>query len=411
MANRPITTSVVLALALVAGACGDDTAASTSSDAGVATSEVTPTSAFDGTTVAPGPTANGQALVVEGDVNETARAFQWLLNCTGYGPLTVDGAFGPASKAAVELAQADLNREVTGAPDSDTLALLSRACGATRPFAVDDHDFGSLRVIGNVAPDDVEVLSLRVAEGDQLLITPRSGAGFAVDVLNSAGLAVGIKNGDGSWETIFTAGGDYLVRVSAATTTMFEIEFQFSKSDAPADDVVDALVLAHRGLIAGGTEYYFGDDPDEVVAAVTAAIGAPIDDSGWVTDHVEGGLARAVNWGALWLSFSDAGANGSFGSYYFGGTPVPDGVAIVLPGITLGSTVTEVLAVIGMYREDVGLDQWEWVQGLILEKWVLQTGNGEFGYLCFDTGLDEQPSGEAIVRSVSAGVDCTVDGE
>jgi hypothetical protein len=172
-----------------------------------------------------------------------------------------------------------------------------------------------------------------------------------------------------------------------------------------------ALVLAHRGLIAGGNEYYFGDDPDDVVAAVTAALGAPIDDSGWLTDYVEGGMARSVNWGALWLAFSDTGPNGAFASYYFGGTPVPDGVAIVLPGITLGSTVTEVLAVVGMYREDVGLDQWEWVQGAILEKWVLQTGNGEFGYLCFDTGLDEQPSGDDTVRSVSAGVDCTVDGE
>ena len=70
------------------------------------------------------------------------------------------------------------------------------------------------------------------------------------------------------------------------------------------------LVLARDGLGIAA----FGDDADDTIAAVTAVLGEPDKDSGWVEPlsigACAGDEARFVAWGSLYLYFSDESAFG-----------------------------------------------------------------------------------------------------
>jgi hypothetical protein len=158
-----------------------------------------------------------------------------------------------------------------------------------------------------------------------------------------------------------------------------------------------------------------GSDPDLVIAAVTDALGPPTMDSGWGPHPISTGEIRLVLWGdSLVLAFDDSeipgeGAVRHFVTYTYVGSPT--GIFTVMEGITVGSTVGETIAAVSSYRPDVGLDQYRWVQSSLAGFWVLEAGNAEFGFLCFDTKLTSQPSDDAEIVSITAGLDCTYDGE
>jgi hypothetical protein len=108
----------------------------------------------------------------------------------------------------------------------------------------------------------------------------------------------------------------------------------------------DFLVLDRDGLGVAS----FGDPAEEAVAAVTAVLGEPDEDSGWVDPLSIGACAgteaRYVAWGALYLYFSDesaiaAGERHLF-SYSYGRESdleaIPEGLATP-QGIGLGTSV------------------------------------------------------------------------
>jgi hypothetical protein len=106
------------------------------------------------------------------------------------------------------------------------------------------------------------------------------------------------------------------------------------------------IVLARDGLGVAA----FGDDADDTIAAVTAVLGEPDNDSGWVEPlsigPCAGQEARFVAWGALYLYFSDesgfADGGRHFFSYSYGSESdleaIPEGLATT-EGIGLGTTV------------------------------------------------------------------------
>ena len=204
---------------------------------------------------------------------------------------------------------------------------------------------------------------------------------------------------------------------TAVTTTTVPTTTTISPATT-ADGEKAGVALAHAGLIVEDEMYYAGQngsDPDPVIAAVTDALGPPTTDSGWGPHPTSTGEYRSVLWGdSLELAFDDSeipgeGAVRHFVSYYYAGSP--SGMFTVMDGITVGSTVGEVLTAVSNYRPDVGLDQYRWVQSSLAGFWVLETGNAEFGFLCFDTGLTIQPPDDAETVDISAGLDCTYDGE
>ena len=204
---------------------------------------------------------------------------------------------------------------------------------------------------------------------------------------------------------------------TAVTTTTIPVTTTSAPTTTTGGQIAEPT-LAHAGVIVEDETYYAGQngsDPDPVIAAVTNALGPPTVDSGWGPHPISTGEFRSVQWGdSLVLTFDDSeipgeGAVRHFASYEYAGSP--GGIFTVMDGITVGSTVGETIAAVGSYRPDVGLDQYRWVQSSLAGIWVLEAGNAEFGFLCFDTGLTSQPPDDAEIMGISAGLDCTYDGE
>jgi len=210
-----------------------------------------------------------------------------------------------------------------------------------------------------------------------------------------------------------------------------------------AENRIDDVILDHVGLIVEGVLFYVGlndSEAEPVVAAVTRALGPATSDSGWgphpIRYEVEYLSVRWVDLG-LTLEFDDQRKPGdpairhfsiySYGSY---GTD-PSGNFTVMDGITVGSTVREVIEAVGSYRPEVGLDRYQWAQTTLFGFCVIQAGDEQFGVLCFepesvfdDPAADEnfddrtQPPDDAVIVLIAPGrerehpnLPCTYDGE
>ena len=118
-------------------------------------------------------------------------------------------------------------------------------------------------------------------------------------------------------------------------------------SVAPSGPVAGpTLVLGREGLGVAA----FGAGADDTIAAVTAVLGEPDKDSGWVEPLSIGACAgeqgRFVAWGSLYLYFSDQSGFASGEPHFFGYSygsesdleAIPEGLATP-EGIGLGTTV------------------------------------------------------------------------
>jgi len=232
------------------------------------TTAVTSTTTSSTTTTTVPLIANGPAITHEGDRNETVEALQFLINCNGYAQLTVDGAFGPASLSAVEAVQLDLGREVTGAPDDETLAILSRGCSEDRRVSIDDADEGEQIVVGNVAEGDPDLYFIRAAEGERMSVVLETEFGGAViNVRSTDGGAVG-TGGSAVWAADIDSTGDYLVEISGLVAVTYVVTFALATLDLDdvesADDgsiVVDGLdsKVSSTCLDTGGEGSYVAE--------------------------------------------------------------------------------------------------------------------------------------------------------
>ncbi|OFW65553.1 MAG: hypothetical protein A2Z12_03070 [Actinobacteria bacterium RBG_16_68_21] len=169
-----------LVFAACSGGSGDTTTTAATTTTAPPTTEATTT-----TTEPPAP--NGPPITSLGDNNATAFALQFLMNCAGYGPLEVDGVFGPATEAAVRAMQADIDREESGAPDDQTFALLSRSCTESRRLSL---DAGGTEAVGNVSASDPDTYFVRAEAGQRLAVLIRSDGGGARAAVKGADGAV-----------------------------------------------------------------------------------------------------------------------------------------------------------------------------------------------------------------------------
>jgi len=233
-------------LALVGTSCSGGEAEPTVPST-VAPSSTTTTSSSTTTTTL-GLIPNGPAIAQEGDRNELAEALQFLINCNGHAQLTVDGVFGPATSAGVEATQEALGREVTGAPDEETFAELSRGCSEDRRVEIDEEDEGEQIVVGNAAGGDTEIYFMRAEAGQRMSVVVESEGGGAVVAVRTAGGQTLGSSGERVWTAEIEEDGDYLIEVSATEPTTFTatislVELELDDIEAAPDGriVVDDL--------------------------------------------------------------------------------------------------------------------------------------------------------------------------
>jgi hypothetical protein len=190
----------------------------------------------------------------------------------------------------------------------------------------------------------------------------------------------------------------------APTTTAATTTGAATTTEAATTTAAATLSLGWSGLAVAE----FGDDPDSVVGAVTAALGPPVDDSGWgphpILDGVEYRFAR---WGeAFFLWFGDnetgygaAGVPHFQGYDYFGDPPG----LLTAEAIGIGATVDALLAAYpGAELVLNALTQMEY-------RYQVQPPGGT-DFLCFDVG-PAAPTGATPIEGIWAGRECTYGGE
>ena len=353
-----------VALALVVASCGvgaaptttattipiADTAATTSSTEAVVAET---TSSTTTTTLPPA----GPPLAVEGDNNETVEAIQFLLNCNGFGDLTVDGAFGPATRAAVEEAQTGLGRTVNGTPDEETMADLSRSCSERRRIEGGD---GVVTVVGNAAPDDPEIFQISLLSGSTLSVTVTLGLGHLVTIRGADGVEVAPASAT-TWEIATTQ--DYSIEVSSPSGP---VRFALAVSVTAGVQETGDWILAGDSITYRGTKLSLGDDAQTVIDKVIDFLGHGIRgsylefDTDWYTisDPQDLGLRGVFIEGFALLFFgpnpSDPARPETFERWRFegpsddaGGDPRPDSYATTAEGITVGDTLADLTATYG----------------------------------------------------------------
>jgi hypothetical protein len=254
--GRGTALSMLTAVLLVTSCTGDEDAASTTTaPTTVPVEGTTTTSPTVDTTTTTTTTTPGPPLVSEGDVNEMVAAFQWLLNCGGFGDLTIDGRFGPATGAAVEAAGGDT--------DEDAFARLSRACPEPRPLSADTPG----TVVGYAAPDAPAAYALSLSLGTTLHIVVTDGLGVTVSVIGADGALVE-PDTDSTWPIGTTM--EYLIRVEAGPEPgTFTLDLEVGEGAPTAAD----WLLTTNAITYRGTRLALGDPAEETIARIFEFLG------------------------------------------------------------------------------------------------------------------------------------------
>jgi peptidoglycan hydrolase-like protein with peptidoglycan-binding domain len=257
--------SVVVAMA-VAACGGAATGTTTTTTAPVETTttstkppETTTTSTTTTTTLVP----SGPAMITSGDRSEAVAAFQWLLNCNGYGDLTIDGSYGPATLAAVQAAQAALGKAADGNADEEVFADLSRTCPESR--TIDPSD--PVTLIGNAAPGDPEVFTISLLFGSRLtlVLTPPTGVGIRVFSIDGTLVEPDTAT---TWPIETTK--DYVIEVDAETDPVtFTLGVEVAENAIGKGD----WILYTHGISYKGTKLAIGDAADGVITKIFDYLG------------------------------------------------------------------------------------------------------------------------------------------
>ncbi len=260
-----------LVAALIATSCGGGTSETGTTipppDSGATTAAVEDASTTS-TSPAPSDTTGSSdplpAFLVEGDRGSYVAALQFLLDCAGYGPLDVDGAFGPRTAQAVRLAQGAEGKSITGEPDEETFAGLARVCGERRLlFLISDGQLDAsgntmLEVAGNVADGDPDLIDLAIDGGRTM----------TVEVVMRAPVDVSVQGPDGTLlqppgETTFTveipATEVYTIAVSGIGPASYQLFMEIPPR--PADEPFDPaewIGLEYSGDVPQGLEFVRG---------------------------------------------------------------------------------------------------------------------------------------------------------
>jgi peptidoglycan hydrolase-like protein with peptidoglycan-binding domain len=341
------------------------------------------------TTLPPSP-----VVATEGDENDVVAAIQFLLGCGGYGDLTVDGEFGPATTTAVESAQTALGFEVTGEPTEDLFALLSRTCNEDRVIEPGDDP---VTVVGHTAAGEPEEFTVSLLFGSTLTVRVVSGEGVSVIVRDAAGMP--LESADGTAFAIAVS-GDHTIEVSTAgDPTLFTLEVGLA-SIAEAGD----WIITTDGIAYGDTQFVLGTAAAPMIDKIFEFLGHGVRtefdefDTGWEAPGQEGFRGIFIE-GIAFLFYGpnddDPDRPETFArvryvgpSFDANGDPRPAGYVQTLSGITVGHTLADLQDTYGSQVR----------AGSNSEEHYYRYGAADGSEVCFYFGEDAPTDSSQIVE-------------
>ncbi len=340
--------ALILVLALVAGSCGlfggDATTTTTTAPTTTTTTTTVPeTTTTSSTTTTTLPTS--PVLATEGDENETVFAIQFLLVCSEYADITVDGNFGAGTTTGVIAAQTALGFPTTGEPTEDLFAVLTQGCFENRPIEPGEEP---ITVVGyaSTAPD---TFSIPLLFGTNLVLAVDP-AGVLLVVKDAEGVAL-VPAEDGSFPIAET--GDYTIEASTdAGSTMFELIVSVEGLASVGDWIITTDGIAYKD-----TEFPLGTAAGPMITKIFEFLGHNVRsefdefDTGWDEPGQEGFRGIFIE-GLAFLFYgptpSSPGIPEVFARVRYVGpsfdadeNPRPAGWVQTLSGITVGNTLAE----------------------------------------------------------------------
>jgi peptidoglycan hydrolase-like protein with peptidoglycan-binding domain len=293
--SRRTPMAAVFCLALASTACGGDGGEATATTAPIDLETTT-------TTLPPEPVF---VVATEGESGPAVRAVQFLLVCNGYQQTVVDGldqtlvpdgTYGRITSTIVDRVQRDLGLPRDGSQvDADLYEMLAGTCDNTRSVYVGPTQL-SVEAGGYVSPERPDTWTIWAQEGQRLTLTPAEGP-----------LRMGLYAADGTEIVPLEETESIAVDVGTSGTHTVQVF-----SDEPMTYRVTLGLPPHHSVLllqSTGLDYVaFGDRPPRVLELVSAVIGDPTADTGWI-EASEGCVRwRRVEWGnaELWLFFTDA---------------------------------------------------------------------------------------------------------
>jgi hypothetical protein len=183
--------------------------------------------------------------------------------------------------------------------------------------------------------------------------------------------------------------------VASTTTTVAST----TTTEAPS------LFLSDEGIQAGDTWVYFGYDDDDAVAAVSAVLGPPTNDSGWIDSFGDYGVCpapevRGVHWDGLILLFTQADtdfwSSGVEHFFAFTYTSVPPDLGTT-QGVALGDTIADLQATYG--GPDLLIDESPFDPSAAIWSYDAASWTGMYGF-----ATSQHPDG--VIQSITGGRGC-----
>ena len=233
-----------LLLAVVAAGCGADAADTTEPSERAAGTTTFATSAAVDSTAVTAPSAD--PFILHGERGAYVTALQFLLDCAGYGPVTVDGVFGDETATAVRKAQTAEGKTPTGEADEATFAALGRGCDRWRTINIAEGETG-IEVAGNAAEGDA----------DHFELTALAGQSMSIDAEMRAPVDISVQGADGA---VLHPGGVKLFTVEIPTTQKYTIRVT-APGPASYKLIIEISVAPSDGTTSSSTAASGAFDP------------------------------------------------------------------------------------------------------------------------------------------------------
>jgi peptidoglycan hydrolase-like protein with peptidoglycan-binding domain len=283
-----------MVIVLVLSSCGDDAAEPETTEA--------PTTTVAVTTLPPTtssvPVEPGAPFIMFGERGAYVTALQFLLGCSGFGPVSIDGVFGDETGAAVERAQQSEGKIPSGEPDEETFAWLARSCDQRRTVVFAVGSTGA-EIAGNAAPGDDDLFDLAASEGQTLSIDATARAPVDVSVQGADGTVLQ-RPGASSFIVEIPTTQSYTIRVSATEPTSYVLAVEIPALPDEPFEAADWIGLEYSGSLPAGLEAVSGQCAGEnmscdygVTVAVRSGALGPMGGSGTV--HYLGLLELSID--------------------------------------------------------------------------------------------------------------------